>query len=67
MAELRKITVEVPADLLAKAQAQSGTGVTQTVREGLKILAARQTYARLREFRGKGGFSLTAEELKDDR
>ena len=67
MGELRKITVEVPADLLEKAQAASGTGVTQTVREGLKILAARQAYARLREFRGKVRFSMTAEELKDDR
>ena len=67
MSELRKITVEVPADLLEKAQAASGTGVTQTVREGLQILAAKQTYARLREFRGKVRFSMTAEELKDDR
>ena len=67
MGELRKITVEVPAELLDKAQQASGTGVTQTVRAGLQILAASQTYARLRQFRGKVRFSRTAEELKDDR
>ena len=67
MGELRKITVAVPADLLEKAQAASGTGVTQTVRAGLQILAASHAYARLREFRGKVRFSHTAEELRDDR
>ncbi len=29
----RKITVEVPLELLEKAQRASGTGVTQTVRD----------------------------------
>jgi len=33
----RKITVEVPLDLLEKAQRASGTGITQTVRTGLQL------------------------------
>jgi len=63
----RKITVEVPSRLLEKAQRASGTGITQTVRSGLELLAASQAYERLRRFRGKIRFSRSASELKDDR
>jgi hypothetical protein len=63
----RKITVEVPSELLERAQRASGTGVTQTVRAGLQLIAASQTYTRLREYRGKVRFSRTAAELKTDR
>jgi hypothetical protein len=63
----RKITVEVPRALLEKAQQASGTGVTQTVRTGLQLLAASRTYARLRRLRGKVRFSRTLAELKADR
>jgi hypothetical protein len=67
MQTARKITVEIPEDLLEKAQQASGTGVTQTVRSGLELLAASHTYARLRQFRGKVRFSRTLAQLKDDR
>jgi hypothetical protein len=63
----RKITVEIPPELLEKAQRASGAGVTQTVRTGLELLAASDTYARLRRFRGKVRFSRTLAQLKDDR
>ena len=63
----RKITVEIPQQLLEKAQRASGTGITQTVRTGLELLAASDTYARLRRFRGKVRFSRTLAQLKDDR
>lgn len=63
----RKVTVEVPADLLQKAQRASGTGITQTVRTGLKLVAASGAYARLRQFRGKVRFTSTQPELKADR
>lgn len=67
MEALRKITVEIPADLLDRAQRSSGAGVTQTVREGLRLLAAAQAYAQLRSLRGKVRFSRTLAELKEDR
>jgi hypothetical protein len=67
MATARKITVEVPQDLLAKAQQASGTGVTQTVRAGLQLVAASRTYARVLRLRGKVRFSRTLAELKADR
>lgn len=67
MKTARKITIEIPTELLKKAQRASGTGITQTVRTGLQLVAASETYARLRQFRGKVRFSRTWQELKDDR
>ena len=64
---VRKITVEVPPELLDKAQRASGTGITQTVRTGLQLVAASLTYARLRQLRGKVRFTRTVAELKADR
>jgi len=63
----RKITVEVPQDLLRKAQRASRSGVTQTVRTGLELLAASRAYAHLRQFHGKVRFSRTLAQLKQDR
>jgi len=56
--------VEVPPELLKKAQRASGSGITQTVRTGLELVAASETYARLR---GKVRFSRNLAELKADR
>ena len=67
METARKITVEVPLELLEKAQRASGTGVTQTVCAGLQLVAASWTYARLRRLRGKVRFTRTLGELKADR
>ena len=67
METVRKITVEVPLDLLEKAQQASGTVITQTVRAGLQLVAASRTYARLRRLRGKVRFTRTLAELKADR
>ncbi len=67
MERARKITVEVPAKLLDKAQRASGAGITQTVRAGLQLMAASEAYAQLLQFRGKVRFSRSVEELKDDR
>jgi len=63
----RKITVQVPQDLLEKAQRASRTGITQTVRTGLQLVAASETYARLRHLRGKVRFTRSWVELKADR
>jgi len=63
----RKITVEVPAELLRRAQKSSGRGVTATVRSGLELLAARRAYQRLRGLRGKVRFSVDVRALREDR
>jgi hypothetical protein len=67
MAIARKITVEIPEELLEQAQQDSGTGINQTIRTGLQLVAASRTYARLRNLRGKVRFTRTASELKADR
>jgi hypothetical protein len=67
MTTARKVTVEIPEDLLEQAQRATGTGITQTVRTGLQLVAASRTYARLRHLRGKVRFTRTASELKADR
>ena len=67
MSEVRKITVEVPAALLVRAQAASGESLTATVREGLRLVAARQAYKSLRSRRGKIRFSRSLPTLRDDR
>jgi hypothetical protein len=64
---LKKVTIEVPEELLEKAQQATGSGITQTIRSGLQLLAASQAYDQLRQLRGKVQFSRTWEELKDDR
>ena len=63
----RKITVEVPHELLAKAQKASGAGITETVRTGLQLVAASDAFERLQQARGKVRFKHTWQELKDDR
>lgn len=67
MEAARKITIEVPAALLRKAQQATGKGITDTVRTGLQLVAASQAAAQLRQFRGKIRLPLTVAELKADR
>jgi len=64
---MQKITLEVPRDLLERAQEASGAGISETVRAGLQILAASDVYQRLRQMRGKVKLSVSWQELKDDR
>jgi len=67
METARKITVEVPNELLEKAQQAIGAGITETIRTGLKLVAASRAYSQLRELRGKVRFSRSSAELKADR
>ena len=62
ISDARKITVEVPPELLEKAQRASGSGITQTVRTGLQLVAASHADARLRQLRP--GYWQRAGELR---
>lgn len=64
--ELKKITIEVPADLLERATAASGQGITPTIRRGLELVASSAAYARLRQMKGKVKFSIRLSELRED-
>lgn len=63
----RKITVHVPSELLERAREQSGQGITETVRRGLRLVAAGGTYTRLRQLRGRRPLSVDLDELRRDR
>ncbi len=67
MGEMRKITVDVPADDLAAAQEYTGTGVTETVRAALAKLRSIRAQQELLKLRGKVKFSMTWQEMKYDR
>lgn len=66
MAE-RKITVRVPKDLLARAQKFSGQGVTETVLQGLRLVAAGDRFRRLAKLRGTVRFSVHPARFREDR
>ena len=63
----RKITVEVPGQDLAAAQAYTGEGVTETVRAALKRLAQAQAQQEFRKLRGTYRFKLDLDQLREDR
>jgi hypothetical protein len=67
VAEKRKITLEVPEDLLERALASSGKGITQTVRRGLELVAAGRAYDELRRLRGHVKLGIDLESLREDR
>jgi hypothetical protein len=67
MTQLKKITVQVPAEDLEHAQKFTGEGVTETVRAGLKKLASMQAQKELSKLRGKVKFSMSLDELRYDR
>jgi Arc/MetJ-type ribon-helix-helix transcriptional regulator len=67
MGEMRKITVEVPSDLLDRVQSFTGEGVSETVRTGLKKLDAIRAQQEFRELRGTFNFAVDLNGLREDR
>jgi hypothetical protein len=67
MSDQRKITIQVPQDLLRRALDSSGKGLTATVRQGLELVAAGKAYQQLRRLRGKVRLSINLQELREDR
>jgi hypothetical protein len=63
----RKITLFVPDDLLEAAQRSTGQGVTETVRQGLRLVAAGETFRRISKLRGRVKFSVNLARLREDR
>jgi hypothetical protein len=66
MARLKKITVQVPAELLERAR-KDGEGITETVRQSLELRANQETWAALRKWRGKVKWSIDYKTMKYDR
>jgi hypothetical protein len=66
MLETRKITAHLPEALLRQAMEETGKGVTETIREGLKCLARERAYKGLLSLKGKVKFKYSAAELRGD-
>jgi hypothetical protein len=66
MRRLKKITVQVPAELLERAQ-KDGEGITETVRQALELRANQEAWAALRKWRGKIKWSIDYKTMKYDR
>ena len=60
----KKITVEVPEDLLRRAQDATGKGLTETVRRGLERVAADRAHDEIRKLRGKVEFPVGWKALR---
>jgi hypothetical protein len=58
MEHLRKVTANIPQELLENAQRLTGKGITLTLVEGLKALDRNVRRSALRQLRGKVRFEL---------
>ncbi len=67
MSAQRKVTAMLPEDLLKRALKASGTGLTPTLRRGLELVAAKDTYQRLVKLKGKFDLKIKLDELREDR
>lgn len=67
MQTAKKITIHIPTELLEKAQASTGLGITPTIRQGLELIAAGAAYEQLLHLKGKVKFSIDLKRLREDR
>jgi len=63
----QKITVHVDERLLRRARKRTGKGVSDTIRQGLTLVAAGAAYEKLRALRGRVKFSVDLATLREDR
>jgi hypothetical protein len=63
----RKVTVQLPSDLLERAQRSTGQNLTATIRKGLELVAANTACDELRRLKGKVSFSMDWRKLRKDR
>lgn len=67
MSAEKKITIMLPEDLLERALKASGEGITPTLRKGLELVAAKDTYRRLMKLKGKFDLKLDLKDSRKDR
>ena len=67
MSEVRKITAFLPADLLLHAQANTGAGVTETLRVALETLNRAAWSRKMLGLDGKVTGDIDLDALREDR
>lgn len=63
----KKYTLELDESLVKSALKATGKNFTETVRQGLKIVASAESYQALSEMRGKLDLVLDTKALRKDR
>lgn len=67
MKNIRRITANLPADLLRSAQEATGKGITETLIEGLEQLKRRRFDQRALRLRGKLRLDVNLDEIRGRR
>jgi hypothetical protein len=65
--DARRITANLPPDLLADAMAVTGQGITETLVEGLKLVRRTGAFQRAMRLRGKLRLDVDLEESRERR
>ncbi len=65
--KIKKVTMELPEELVKEAQAQTKQNLTETVRQGLEILVSRRASRSLAALQGKLDLKINLTELRRDR
>ncbi len=60
----KKVTVNLPSDVLERAQKITGRGITPTIIEGLRELERREQRSALRQLRGKVRLELDLDQTR---
>jgi len=64
MNKTRRITANLPEELLHKAMEVTGEGITETLVEGLEQLRRRRFYETLRQLKGKVHLKIDLDESR---
>lgn len=67
MPRARRITANLPEDLLREAQEVSGKGITETIVEGLQLVRRRRALEKALALRGKVEVRTDLEESRERR
>jgi hypothetical protein len=60
----RRVTANIPADVLASARQETGKGITETLVEGLQVLRQRGVLRQLEPLRGKLDLDIDVDALR---
>lgn len=63
----KKITVQLPVELMNQAMDSTGMGLTPTLRKGLELVAAKKVYRKFLDLKGKFGLDINLDEFRRDR
>lgn len=67
MAAAKRITANLPGDLLEEAMATTGKGITETLVEGLRLVKRSRAFDRAMRLRGKVRLTVDLEESRERR